>query len=72
MNKQYSDNNKPIVKGHVDGNVYGVIGAVCKTLRKAGYYTAANECQTRCLAADSYDGVLQIAQEYVDFEIDPS
>lgn len=70
MNEQYSDNNKPIVKGPIDGNVYAVIGAVCQTLRKAHYPDTAKECKERCLSAQSYDEVLQIVQEYVQFELD--
>jgi len=69
MNQQLSDNNKPIVYGPVDGNVFSVIGAVVKTLRRAHYPDAATECRERCFSENDYDDVLTICQEYVDFEI---
>lgn len=66
---QYSDNNKPIVRGSIDGNVFSIIGIVEGTLRKARYPDAARECKERCFKAGSYAEVLEICQEYVDFEL---
>jgi hypothetical protein len=61
---------KPVVRlvGE-DGNVFNVIGVVRRALAKAdrerGTRTAP-EFMARAFDADSYDGVLRLALEYVD------
>jgi hypothetical protein len=48
-----------------DGNVFAIIGAVCKALRRVDL-KRADEFRKRALASTSYDAVLQLAMDYVD------
>lgn len=61
--------DKPVVKGPVDGNVFAVIGAVSKTLKRAGQPDAAQEFRQKAFASHSYGAVLTLAQEYVEFDL---
>jgi hypothetical protein len=60
---------KPIVKliGE-DGNVFAIIGAVSKALKRAGEKERATEFTEKAFAAHSYDEVLQLAMEYCEVE----
>ena len=52
----------------VDGNVFGIIGAVRSALRKAGYKDEATVFVKDAYTKSTYDEVLQLAMTYVDFE----
>lgn len=43
-----------------DGNVFGIIGAVSKALRRAGHGDAVNAFTDEVFAATSYDHALQV------------
>lgn len=49
-----------------DGNVFAIIGAVSRALKRAGNPDMAVEFQSRACNAQSYDEVLQIVMEYVE------
>lgn len=51
-----------------DGNVFAIIGAVCKTLRRAEQGEKAKEFQEKAFACRSYDEVLQLCFEYVEIK----
>jgi hypothetical protein len=48
-----------------DGNVFFLIGRVCKALKKAGLSEKAKEFQTKALTSKSYDEVLSLISDYV-------
>ena len=61
---------KPIVKGPIDGNAFCVIGAVQAALQKAGEnQQVIEEMLDRTFASRSYNNLLVICQEYVDFDL---
>ena len=61
--------DKPVCKlVGSDGNVFAVIGAVCKALRRAGQPDKAEEFSKRAMKSGSYDAVLQLCFEYVEVE----
>lgn len=62
---------RPIVKGQVNGNVYAVIGAANRALKRVGLDEAAQEMRERTMfgSCSSYDEVLGVVQEYVEFEL---
>jgi hypothetical protein len=49
-----------------DGNVFGIIGRVTKTLKRAGLAEQADEFASKAMDAGSYDEVLRLCFEYVD------
>jgi hypothetical protein len=51
-----------------DGNVFNIIGRVCKTLKDSGMRDKSNEFFTRATSSKSYDDVLLLCFEYVDVE----
>lgn len=57
------------VSGSVDGNVFAIIGAVSSALKKVGCRAEATEFTSKAMSADSYDAVLALAQEYVEFDV---
>ncbi len=60
---------KPVCQlSGTDGNVFAVIGAVCKALRRAGQPDKAQEFRDKAHASGSYDAVLQLCFEYVEVE----
>lgn len=61
--------NKPIVEGPVNGNVYAVLAAAKLALRKAGQVAQAEELQNRFYEVQSYDEALRLFMEYVDFDL---
>ena len=50
----------------VDGNVFAIIGAVNKTLEKAGLNDKAKEFNNKVMKQKSYDHVLKLCMGYVD------
>ena len=58
----------PCVLLGTDGNVFSIIGAVSKCLKRAGQPDAAKEFATRAMKSHSYDAVLQLCFEYVEVE----
>ena len=58
---------KPVCKlSGTDGNVFAIVGAVSRTLKKAGMKSQANAFTAKAFASDSYDAVLRLCHEYVD------
>jgi hypothetical protein len=51
-----------------DGNVFAVIGAVKRSLKRAGKEDKAKEFTERATASHSYDAVLALCFEYVEVE----
>ena len=64
-----TDTKKPTVTGRVDGNIFSVIGAASKALKKANQHKLAEEMTAKAFNAGSYDEALQVCMEYVDFDI---
>lgn len=61
--------DKPVCKlVGTDGNVFSIIGAVSKTLKRAGQPEKAKEFQNKAFSSGSYDAVLQLCMEYVEVE----
>jgi hypothetical protein len=48
------------------GNVFSVIGAVSKALKKAGQRERAAEFTAKAIGCGSYDEVLRLCFDYVD------
>jgi len=59
---------KPIVVSDVDGNIFAVVGACKRALKRAGQREQATELARRVRGAESYDDALAICDEYVEFE----
>ena len=49
-----------------NGNVFNLLGAVQRALRKNGLYDQAKECSQKVLRAKSYEEALNIMDEYVE------
>ena len=49
-----------------DGNVFAVIGAVSKALRRAGKAQEANDFSKAAMSCGSYDEVLQLCMKTVE------
>ncbi len=63
------EHEKPtLVIEEVDANVFAIIGAVSKALKRAGYSEYANEFRTLAMQSGSYDEVLQLTFRYIDWE----
>lgn len=62
---------KPVVKGPVDGNVFVVMGAVTRALKRAGQADKVKEYREKATAGD-YNNLLRVSMEYVDFELWPT
>lgn len=60
---------KPIVNGPIDGNIFVIVGACTKALRRAGMPDQAAELSKKVLNSDSYDDALNICSEYVEFNL---
>ena len=59
---------KPVINiAETDGNVFGVIGAVERALKRNGDRDAALEFTAAALDCASYDAVLQLTMQYVDW-----
>ena len=50
----------------VDGNVFSLLGAATKALKRDGQFFEAGEMQNRVMSSDSYDQAFSIILEYVD------
>lgn len=48
-----------------DGNVFAIIGYVCRTLKRADLRDQADEFRTKAVAARSYEQVLRLCFDYV-------
>ena len=58
---------KPICKlTGEDGNVFNVIGRVCRALKVAGQDKEAEAFRKAVFASDSYDAVLRLAMKYTE------
>jgi hypothetical protein len=62
-------NEKPVVVGSVDGNVFSVMGAASRVLKQAGMADKATEMSNRVMNSGSYDEALSIVMEYVEFDL---
>ena len=60
---------KPVVKGPVDSNAFAVMGTVGRALKTAGQYDEAQEYNEKAMASESYDQLLVISMDYVDFDL---
>jgi hypothetical protein len=49
-----------------DGNVFNIIGLVCRALNAAGQKDKAKEFREKAITSHSYDAVLVLCHEYVD------
>lgn len=59
---------KPTVNKNVIGeNAFLIIGMARSALRRAGKHDESNEMSNRCLRAGSYENLIEICKEYVDF-----
>ena len=59
--------SKPVVQlTGQNGNVFAIIGAVSKALKKSGDNAAADAFRDRAIESESYDAVLRLCSEYVD------
>jgi len=63
------EGQKPVVQGPVDGNAFAIIAAARKTLKDAGEKDQVIEMQHRAFAVGSYDELLRIVMEYVEFDL---
>ena len=48
-----------------DGNVFGIIGAVAKALKRADRRDLADEFEQKAFKSESYDDVITLCKEYV-------
>ena len=64
-------NKKPIVR-NPDGNIFFILGACNKALRKTPEALEAFKAETKVAMTDGtdYDGMLRLCMKYVDFQID--
>ena len=62
--------NKPVVTGSVDGNIYFIMGAAQRELRRAGQGNKTDEMIARVKSSTSYEMALSVVMEYVDFDLD--
>jgi len=66
--KKSAKASKPVVKLPIDGNIFGILGACTRALKRAGKSADAEKLSDRVFKSDSYDEALSICQEYVTFE----
>lgn len=63
------ENVKPACKlTGIDGNVFVIIGKVCRTLKQAGLREQAAEFQAKAMASPTYEAVLSLCFDYVEVE----
>lgn len=60
---------KPIVKGPIDGNMFGIMAACSIALRRAGQSDKIQEMRTRITNSNSYGEALDVCMEYVQFDL---
>lgn len=61
--------DKPVVEGPVDGNIFAVMGAASKALKRAGQEDEGKKMRDRVTSSKSYDEALSVILEYVDFNL---
>lgn len=62
------DVTKPKGRSHNDvGNIYSLIGEVVLRLEQNGQYERADEFVLRSIELPSYDAVLQLSENYIQF-----
>ena len=49
-----------------DGNVFSIMSAVSRALKRSGRATEAAEFSKKAMESDSYGAVLRLAAEYVE------
>lgn len=60
-------NNKPVVKLlGTDGNIFSILGACSKALKRAGKINEANEMFEKATKAGGYHEAIAICMQYVD------
>jgi hypothetical protein len=52
-----------------DGNIFAVMGAASKVLKRAGLSEQAKEMVSRVTSCKSYNEALAIISDYVDWEL---
>ena len=64
-------NTKPVVR-NPDGNIFFILGACRKALRKTpeALQSFSNDTKVAMTDGTDYDGMLRICMKYVDFKID--
>jgi len=63
------EHQKPVLDiDNVDGNVFAIIGAVSKALKKEGLREYADEFRRVALECSDYNDVLTLTHKYVDWE----
>jgi hypothetical protein len=60
---------KPVVKGPIDGNIFGIVASCSVALRRAGMNDKIQEMRTKIENSESYDAALCVCMEYVDFDL---
>lgn len=62
---------KPVVKGPVDANIFAVMGAASRALKRAGLADKAEEMRSRVWSTKSYEDALGVIviEEYVEFDL---
>lgn len=59
---------KPVMPTDIDANIFAIMGAVKRTLRRAGFHDEiASEFINKVQASKSYDEALVVVLGYVDF-----
>ena len=51
-----------------DGNVFAIIGRVCRALKQVGQADRAREFSAAAFRCDSYGSVLVLCDEYIDVQ----
>ncbi len=61
---------KTVVMGPINGNIFAVMGACSKALKKDGRKADADKLVDEVMASGSYEEALTICGKYVEFDID--
>ena len=70
IEQKHFPGKKPTVRGQVDGNAFSILGAVQAAMEKAGESrTKIDEMLERTFSSHSYNELLAICKEYVDYKI---
>jgi len=62
-------NEKPTVHGPVDGNIFAVMAATSRALKRAGLRDKVAEMQKKVTSSGSYSEALGVCMDYVDFDL---
>ena len=60
---------RPVVNGPIDGNAYSVISHVTRALKEAGADKEYIKEYMEEAMSKSYDNLLRVSMEYVDFNL---